>query len=105
MLPSACRIWQLDERVRDGAGGCGHLWRRGDSGPGARQTASPWRVEIFEKPGRGVRRRIAIPFGADAVLSLVHVEDAARMLTLLATRAGVPSAVYDAPSENWRMRI
>ena len=73
-------------------------------GPGARHTASPWRSEIFEKLGSGVSQRIAIPFGADAILSLVHVEDVARMLTLLATRADVPPPVYDTPSENWRMR-
>jgi nucleoside-diphosphate-sugar epimerase len=72
-------------------------------GPGARHTASRWRSEIFEALGSGVRRRIAIPFSADAILSLVHVEDAARMLILLATRADIPSPVYDTPSENWRM--
>jgi nucleoside-diphosphate-sugar epimerase len=74
------------------------------AGPGARHTASPWRSEIFEKLGRGVSQRIAIPFGADAILSLVHVEDAAAMLILLATCAHIPSQVYDTPAENWRMR-
>jgi nucleoside-diphosphate-sugar epimerase len=73
-------------------------------GPGARHTASPWRSDIFEKLGRGVSQRIAIPFGADAILSLVHVEDAAAMLIVLATRAHIPSQVYDTPCENWRMR-
>lgn len=73
-------------------------------GPGARHTASPWRSEIFEKLGRGIASRIAIPFAADAILSLVHVEDAGRMLTLLATQADVPSTIYDTPSENWLLR-
>ncbi len=68
-------------------------------GEGARGTASPWRSEIFERP----RREIVIPFAADAMLSLVHVEDAARMLVLLATRPSVASPIYDSPAENWRM--
>ena len=70
-------------------------------GPGARHTASPWRSEIFEKLGSGARQRIAIPFVEEAVLSLVHVEDVARMLVLLATRAIVPSHLYNTPAENW----
>lgn len=73
-------------------------------GPGARHTASPWRSELFEKLGSGARQRVTIPFGADAVLSLVHVEDAAGMLIRLAIRRDAPSPVYDSPSENWRMR-
>jgi len=70
-------------------------------GPGARHTASPWRSEIFEKLGSGARQQIAIPFGEEVVLSLVHVEDVARMLVLLATRVELPSQVYNTPAENW----
>jgi nucleoside-diphosphate-sugar epimerase len=70
-------------------------------GPGARHTASPWRSEIFEKLGSGARQRIAIPFVEETVLSLVYVKDVARMLVLLATRAVVPSQVYNTPAENW----
>jgi nucleoside-diphosphate-sugar epimerase len=70
-------------------------------GPGARHTASPWRSEIFEKLGSGERQRIAIPFVEEAVLSLVHVEDVARMLVLLTTRAVVPPLVYNTPAEHW----
>jgi len=70
-------------------------------GPGARHTASPWRSEIFEKVGSGVPQTIAIPFSAEAILSLVHVEDVARMLVLLATRADAPAPAYNTPAENW----
>ena len=70
-------------------------------GPGARRTASPWRSEIFEKPASGGRQRITIPFPEDAVLSMVHVEDAARMLILLAGQDAGPREVYNTPAENW----
>jgi nucleoside-diphosphate-sugar epimerase len=70
-------------------------------GPGARGTASPWRSEIFETLGVGAPRRIAIPFPERAVLSMVHVEDAARMLILLATRESLRRPVYNTPPENW----
>jgi UDP-glucuronate 4-epimerase len=72
-------------------------------GPGVRRTASPWRSEIFEKLARGAPQRIAIPFSEDAVLSLVHVEDTARMLILLATREPIPAHLYHTPAENWRI--
>jgi nucleoside-diphosphate-sugar epimerase len=70
-------------------------------GAGARRTASPWRAEIFEKLGTGRPQHIVIPFDAEAQLSLVHVEDVARMLNLLATRPDSPSMFYDSPAENW----
>ncbi len=70
-------------------------------GPGARGTASPWRSEIFERLAGGARRRIPIPFPEPAMLSLVHVEDAARMLVLLAVRENLTRQVYNSPAENW----
>ena len=70
-------------------------------GPGARRTASPWRSEIFEKPAGGERQRITIPFPEGAVLSMVHLEDAAGMLILLAGRDALPRGVYNTPAENW----
>ena len=73
-------------------------------GPGARHTASPWRSEIFERLGTGASRPIVIPYPEDAVLSLVHVEDVARMLILLARRENIPSQTYNTPAENCRAR-
>jgi len=70
-------------------------------GAGARRTASPWRAEIFEKLGTGRPQQIVLPFHADSTLSLVHVEDAARMLILLAAQPELPSTLYDSPAENW----
>lgn len=70
-------------------------------GPGARRTASLWRSGIFRKAEPGKPRRIALPFAETAVLSMLHVEDAARMLVLLATVDGLPHSVYNSPAENW----
>jgi len=38
------------------------------------------------------------------MLSLVHVEDVARMLVMLAKTASVRSSVYNTPSELWQAR-
>jgi nucleoside-diphosphate-sugar epimerase len=75
-------------------------------GPGARRTGSPWRSEIFEKLGAALcasNQRVSIPLSGDLVLSLVYVEDVARMLLLLATRLPPPSGIYESPSEDWRV--
>ena len=71
-------------------------------GPGIKRTASPWRSRIFEAPPRD--NSVQIPYSPDAMLSLVHVEDVARMLVMLAKTAGVRSSVYNAPSELWQAR-
>lgn len=71
-------------------------------GPGARNTASPWRSDIFDRLSSGARQPIVIPYPEDAVLSLVHVEDVARMLISLALRENMPSQIYNTPAENCR---
>lgn len=67
-------------------------------GLGVRNTASPWRSQIFE-PAVNLT---AIPCGADAVLSLVHAEDAAAMLAALALREDLVHRTYNTPADNWR---
>jgi nucleoside-diphosphate-sugar epimerase len=71
-------------------------------GSGARKTASPWRSEIFDKPNADDSQPIVIPFSGDVVLSLVHVEDVARMLLLLATQDNSSTRIYNTPAENCR---
>jgi nucleoside-diphosphate-sugar epimerase len=71
-------------------------------GPGIKKTASPWRSWIFE-PLRG-DGSIQIPFAPEAMLSLVHVEDVARMLGMLADTTRVHSSVYNTPAELWQTR-
>ena len=71
-------------------------------GPGIKKTASPWRSRIFEPlPGDA---SIQIPFAPEAMLSLAHVEDVARMLVVLADRTEVRSSVYNTPAELWRAK-
>jgi nucleoside-diphosphate-sugar epimerase len=68
-------------------------------GPGIKRTASPWRSQIFEaRPQQG---SVYVPFAPEAVLSLVHVEDVARMLLTLAETAELSSVVYNTPVEVW----
>jgi nucleoside-diphosphate-sugar epimerase len=66
-------------------------------GVGIKQTSSQWRSDIFEpSPGQ---KSINIPFAPDAVLSLVHVEDVARMLVTLVDIPQMRSSIYNTPVE------
>ena len=71
-------------------------------GPGIRKTSSPWRSQLFEDlpPSES----ICIPFSSDARLSLVHVEDVARMLVTLAEASKVNWSVYNTPAEIWEVK-
>jgi nucleoside-diphosphate-sugar epimerase len=70
-------------------------------GPGIKKTASPWRSQIFDPPGDA---SIQIPFAPDTVLSLVHVEDVARMLFVLADTTELHNSVYNTAAELWQAR-
>lgn len=68
-------------------------------GPGLRKSSSLWRSEIFEPPQQ--LTSIRIPYSPEAALSLVHVEDVARMLIALADAAATNSHLYNTPVETW----
>jgi nucleoside-diphosphate-sugar epimerase len=68
-------------------------------GPGIQKTSSPWRSQIFEAEAGAAA--IRLPFSPDAQLSLVHVEDVARMLLLLVLTAQVKHVIYNTPAETW----
>jgi len=71
-------------------------------GPGIKKTSSPWRSQILEAcPQRDL---VCVPFAAEAVLSLVHVEDVAKMLFTLTETAEMSSFVYNTPVETWEAR-
>lgn len=70
-------------------------------GPGARHTSSPWRSEIFEKLGTGARQTVRLPYLENDPLTLVYVEDIARMLVALAEQQSVRSTIYNSPAELW----
>jgi len=69
-------------------------------GSGIRRTSPPWRSQIFEPPPQ--LDSIHIPFSPEATLSLVHVEDVARMLITLADTAAMSGLVYNSPVEIWK---
>jgi nucleoside-diphosphate-sugar epimerase len=71
-------------------------------GLGIKKTSSPWRSQIFELSSGS--NSIHVPFAPQAVLSLVHVEDVARMLITLADTPQVGSSVYNTPVELWEAR-
>jgi nucleoside-diphosphate-sugar epimerase len=68
-------------------------------GPGIRKTASPWRSQIFEPYSSGPP--IEIPFAPMARLSLVHVEEVARMLIRVTDIPKIESSIYNTPVETW----
>jgi nucleoside-diphosphate-sugar epimerase len=73
-------------------------------GPGAMDTASPWRSELFGFPDKPNPRLISIPFQESETISLVHVEDLAQQFAAL-IRANRPSfSVYNAACEIWTVR-
>jgi len=73
-------------------------------GPGVSKTSSSaWRSQILEAP-RGPEP-IKIPFAPGARVPLVHVEDAARALIVLAEAPKVEHAIYNAPAEIWEARL
>jgi len=69
-------------------------------GAGATATSSPWRSQMFETHIGD--SSISIPFAPETVLSLVHVEDVARMLGKLVGAEKVRHTVYNAPAELWK---
>lgn len=68
-------------------------------GPGIKKTSSPWRAQMFQAASPD--QCICIPFAPDAELSLVHVEDVARMLISLAEAPAFRHSVYNSPAEIW----
>jgi nucleoside-diphosphate-sugar epimerase len=68
-------------------------------GPGIKKTSSPWRAEILERSSGD--DLIQLPFAPDAVLSLVHVDDIARMLVTLAEAPRVGCCAYNTHVERW----
>ncbi|HEX8836635.1 MAG TPA: NAD(P)-dependent oxidoreductase [Candidatus Acidoferrum sp.] len=71
-------------------------------GLGIKKTSSPWRSQIFEACPQG--HSDCVPFGPEAILSLVHVEDVVHMLFTLAEIAEMGSFVYNTPVEIWEAR-
>ena len=71
-------------------------------GPGIRKTSSAWRAKIFEASPQ--LQSVTVPFAPEALLSLVHVEDVARMLLTLAETPGMSGPIYNTPVEIWKAK-
>jgi nucleoside-diphosphate-sugar epimerase len=75
-------------------------------GPGIKKSSSSqWRSQIFETrpeaPTSQQDSSIRIPYPPEAVLSLVHVEDVARMLVTLLDAPVTRNVFYNSPVELW----
>lgn len=70
-------------------------------GPGARNTGSPWRSQMFEQPPSNANL-LAISFAPQSILSVIHVEDLSRALRILVEAPATPCRVYNAPAELMR---
>ena len=69
-------------------------------GPGTISGTSPWRNQIFEYLGGAQEKELLIPYREDEVLPLVHVEDIAAMLGLMASSKSASSTVYNSFAES-----
>ncbi|GEM_PF-1913524 len=66
-------------------------------GRGARNTSSPWRLQIFEKLGSN--EKISLPYEPHDPLTVVHVDDVASMLLALAQAKSLQHTIYNSPAE------
>jgi nucleoside-diphosphate-sugar epimerase len=71
-------------------------------GPGAANTASRWRSEIFEKLKASRHTQIHVPFARNEILPLIHVSDLAEMIKYIFEAKQTLHTIYNTPSENWR---
>lgn len=72
-------------------------------GPGAVNTSSPWRSDIFEKLGLPHGAEVSIPYKKDEALPLVYVKDVADIFERLVDAEQVTFSVYNTPSETWTL--
>lgn len=72
-------------------------------GPGAVNTSSPWRSEMFDKLALPEETDISFPYRGDEALPLVHVQDVAEMIAGLVAAERVSFPVYNSPSETWTL--
>ncbi len=71
-------------------------------GPGAINTSSPWRSQIFEQLSARQPTLIHLPFARDKTIPLIHVEDVSAAIGRLIEARRPKFAIYNTPSENWR---
>lgn len=70
-------------------------------GPGQPTPTSPWRMEIFNLLKTG--GSLEIPFAADEIMAVSHVQDSAEALARLTLAERPQHAIYNLPCESWRL--
>lgn len=66
-------------------------------------SSSPWRTDIVDALGENTEREILIPFPESETLSIVHVEDLAKAVSILLNAPTISCSTYNAPCEIWRL--
>ena len=69
-------------------------------GPGATNTASPWRSEIYDRNFKG---SVTLPYDRNEKLPLIFIENIAVMAKVLCQNKSVPHRIYNTPSETWNI--
>ncbi|MBE7555254.1 MAG: NAD(P)-dependent oxidoreductase [Anaerolineales bacterium] len=70
--------------------------------PGAMQTASPWRYEIFEKLRVNRPAPIHFPYQAGQRFPLIYLDDVAEVIRRFVAETRIAETIYNTPAENWR---
>jgi nucleoside-diphosphate-sugar epimerase len=71
-------------------------------GPGAVNTSTPWRSQIFDCLRARQPTHIELPFTRAERLPLLHVEDVAQIIQCLIHVERPIYSIYNTPAENWR---
>jgi nucleoside-diphosphate-sugar epimerase len=69
-------------------------------GPGAKNTSSPWRSEIYNA---GPENIVHIPYNRNELLPLIFVKNVATMARDILLSKNIPHKIYNTPSETWRI--
>lgn len=70
-------------------------------GPGALNTSTPWRSQIFEQLRARQPTRIDLPFARAERLPLIQVADVAEVIQRLIRVERPIHSIYNIPAENW----
>ena len=70
-------------------------------GAGSASATSKWRSGIFEALGADRPAEIQIPYRASELVPLIHVDEVANIISILAAADRLAHSVYNTPAETW----
>lgn len=70
-------------------------------GAGSASATSKWRSDIFEALGADRPAEIQIPYRASELVPLIHVDEVANIISILAAADRLAHSVYNTPAETW----